>query len=68
MREKKMTPELYNLFLQMAIIGAVTGVLGFLSEKYQETKYGRILMSLTIMFSLIMLYKVYQTFSIWISI
>ena len=63
-----MTPELYNLFLQMAIIGAVTGVLGFLSEKYQETKYGRILMSLTIMFSLIMLYKVYQTFSIWISI
>jgi len=63
-----MTPELYNLFLQMAIIGAVTGVLGFLSEKYQEAKYGRILMSLTIMFSLIMLYKVYQTFSIWISI
>jgi len=68
MREKKMTPELYNLFLQMAIIGAVTGVLGFLSEKYQEAKYGRILMSLTIMFSLIMLYKIYQTFSIWISI
>ena len=63
-----MTPELYNLFLQMAIIGAVTGVLGFLSEKYQEAKYGRILMSLTIMFSLIMLYKIYQTFSIWISI
>ena len=63
-----MTPELYNLFLQMAIIGAVTGVLGFLSEKYQEAKYGRILMSLTIMFSLIMLYKVYQTFSTWVSI
>ena len=63
-----MTPDLYKLFLQMAIIGAITGVLGFLSEKYQEAKYGRILMSLTIMFSLIMLYKVYQTFSIWISI
>jgi len=61
-----MTPELYKLFLQMAIIGAITGVLGFLSEKYQETKYGRILMSLTIMFMLIMLYKVYQTFMIWI--
>ena len=56
-----MTPDLYKLFLQMAIIGAITGVLGFLSEKYQETKYSRILMSLTIMFSLIMLYKVYQT-------
>ncbi|MAU38139.1 MAG: hypothetical protein CBC54_001400 [Rhizobiales bacterium TMED94] len=63
-----MTPELYKLFLQMAIIGAITGVLGFLSEKYQETKYDRLLMSLTIMFSLIMLYKVYQTFRIWISI
>tara|TARA_B100001175_G_scaffold191038_1_gene161985 strand:- start:1249 stop:1434 length:186 start_codon:yes stop_codon:yes gene_type:complete len=61
-----MTPELYKLFLQMAIIGAITGILGFLSEKYQETKYGRILMSLTIMFMLIMLYKVYQTFMIWI--
>ncbi|MDC0070753.1 hypothetical protein OAI78_00885 [Rhodobiaceae bacterium] len=61
-----MNPELYKLFLQMAIIGAITGILGFLSEKYQETKYGRILMSLTIMFMLIMLYKVYQTFMIWI--
>ncbi len=63
-----MTPELYKLFLQMAIIGAITGVLGFLSEKYQETIYSRILMSLTIMFSLIMFYKVYQTLRIWISI
>ena len=63
-----MTPDLYKLFLQMAIIGAITGVLGFLSEKYQDTNYGRILMSLTIMFSLIMLYKVYQTLRIWISI
>ena len=61
-----MTPELYKLFLQMAIIGGITGILGFLSEKYQETKNGRILMSLTIMFMLIMLYKVYQTFMIWI--
>ena len=61
-----MTPELYKLFLQMAIIGGITGILGFLSEKYQETKYGRILMSLTIMFMLIILYKVYQTFMIWI--
>ena len=61
-----MNPELYKLFLQMAIIGAITGILGFLSEKYQETKYGRILMSLTIMFMLIMLYKIYQTFMIWI--
>ena len=61
-----MNPELYKLFLQMAIIGAITGILGFLSEKYQETKYGRILMSLTIMFMLIMLYKVYQTFMILI--
>ena len=61
-----MNPELYKLFLQMAIIGARSGILGFLSEKYQETKYGRILMSLTIMFMLIMLYKVYQTFMIWI--
>ena len=61
-----MNPELYKLFLQMAIIGGITGILGFLSEKYQETKYGRILMSLTIMFMLIMLYKVYQTFMIWI--
>ena len=61
-----MNPELYKLFLQMAIIGAITGILGFLSEKYQETKYGRILMSLTIMFMLIILYKVYQTFMIWI--
>ena len=50
----------------MAIIGSITGILGFLSERYQETKYGRILMSLTIMFMLIMLYKVYQTFMIWI--
>ena len=49
-----MNPELYKLFLQMAIIGAITGILGFLSEKYQETKYDRLLMSLTIMFSLIM--------------
>tara|TARA_B100000676_G_scaffold240608_1_gene241600 strand:- start:4538 stop:4729 length:192 start_codon:yes stop_codon:yes gene_type:complete len=63
-----MTPVLYKLFLQMAIIGAITGLLGFLSEKYQDTNYGRILMSLTIMFSLIMLYKVYQTLRIWISI
>ena len=61
-----MNPELYKLFLQMAIIGAITGILGFLSEKYQETKYGRILMSLTIMFMLIMLFKFYQTFMIWI--
>ena len=61
-----MNPELYKLFLQMAIIGAITGILGFLSEKYQETKYGRILMSLTIMLMLIKLYKVYQTFMIWI--
>ena len=68
MREKKMTDELYKLFLQMAIIGGITGIFGFLSEKYQETKYGRILMSLTIMFSLIMFYKIYQTFRIWISI
>ena len=63
-----MTPELYKLFLQMAIIGGITGILGFLSEKYQETKYGSLLMSLTIMFSLIMFYKVYQTLRIWISI
>ena len=63
-----MTPELYKLFLQMAIIGGITGILGFLSEKYQETIYSRILMSLTIMFSLIMFYKVYQTLRIWISI
>ena len=63
-----MTPVLYKLFLQMAIIGAITGLLGFLSEKYQDTNYGRILMSLTIMFSLIMFYKVYQTLRIWISI
>tara|TARA_B100000676_G_scaffold276115_1_gene296791 strand:- start:541 stop:732 length:192 start_codon:yes stop_codon:yes gene_type:complete len=61
-----MTPELYKFFLQMAIIGGITGILGFLSEKYQETKYGRLLMSLTIMFSLIMFYKVYQTFKAWI--
>ena len=61
-----MNPELYKLFLQMANIGAITGILGFLSEKYQETKYARILMSLTIMFMLIMIYKVYQTFMIWI--
>ena len=61
-----MTPEIYKLFLQMAIIGAITGIFGFLSEKYQETKYGRILMSLTIMLMLIMLYKVYQTIMIWI--
>ena len=61
-----MTPELYKLFLQMAIIGGITGILGFLSEKYQETKYGRLLMSLTTMFSLIMFYKVYQTFKAWI--
>ena len=31
-----MTAELYKLFLQMAIIGGITGILGFLSEKYQE--------------------------------
>ena len=61
-----MTPELYKLYLQMAIIGGITGILGFLSEKYQETKYGRLLMSLTIMFSLIVFYKVYQTFKAWI--
>ena len=61
-----MTPALYKLFLQMAIIGGITGILGFLSEKYQETKYGRLLMSLTVMFSLIMFYKVYQTFKAWI--
>ena len=61
-----MTPELYKLFLQMAIIGGITGILGFLSEKYQETKYGRGLMSLTILFSLIMFFKVYQTFRAWI--
>ena len=63
-----MTAELYKLFLQMAIIGGITGILGLLSEQYQETKYDRLLMSLTIMFSLMMLYKVYQTFRIWISI
>ena len=68
MREKKKTAELYKLYLQMSIIGGITGFLGFLSDKYQETKYGRLLMSLTIMFSLIMFYKVYQTFRIWISI
>ena len=61
-----MNPDLYKLFLQMAFIGAITGVLGYMSEKYQETKYGRLLMSLTIMFSLIMFYKVYQTFKAWI--
>jgi len=42
--------------------------LKFIVEKYQETIYSRILMSLTIMFSLIMFYKVYQTLRIWISI
>jgi hypothetical protein len=68
MREKKMTAELYKLFLQMAIIGGITGILGFLSEKYQETKYGRVLMSLTIMFMLIMIYKMYQAFMAWSSI
>ena len=54
-----MTPLLYKLFLQMSIIGAITGVLGFLSEKYQETKYVRVLMSLTIMFMLIMIYYMF---------
>jgi hypothetical protein len=63
-----MNAELYDLFFTMAIIGALTGVLGFLSEKYQETKYGRVLMSLTIMVSLIMFYKVYEAFVVWNSI
>ena len=60
-----MTPELSNLFFTMAILGLVTGIFGFLSERYENTKYGRILMSLTIMFGLIMLYKMYQTFKVW---
>lgn len=60
-----MTPELSNLFFTMAILGLVTGVFGFLSERYENTKYGRVLMSLTIMFGLIMLYKMYQTFKVW---
>jgi hypothetical protein len=49
----------------MAIIGAITGILGFLAERYEATKYGRVLMSLTIMSGLIMLYKMYQTFQAW---
>ena len=49
----------------MAILGLVTGIFGFLSERYENTKYGRVLMSLTIMFGLIMLYKMYQTFKVW---
>tara|TARA_S200000501_G_scaffold15089_1_gene13531 strand:- start:37136 stop:37327 length:192 start_codon:yes stop_codon:yes gene_type:complete len=60
-----MTPELSNLFFTMAILGLVTGIFGFLSERYENTKYGRVLMSLTIMFGLIMLYKIYQTFKVW---
>ena len=60
-----MTPELSNLFCTMAILGLVTGIFGFLSERYENTKYGRVLMSLTIMFGLIMLYKMYQTFKVW---
>ena len=60
-----MTPELSNLFFTMAILGLVTGIFGFLSERYENTKYGRVLMSLTIMFGLIMLYKMYQTFKLW---
>ena len=60
-----MTSELSNLFLTMAIVGSITGIFGFLSERYENTKYGRILMSLTIMFGLIMLYKMYQTFKVW---
>ena len=60
-----MTPELSNLFFTMAILGLVTGIFGFLSERYENTKYGRVLMSLTIMFGLIMLYKMYQSFNVW---
>ena len=60
-----MTPELSNLFFTMAILGLVTGIFGFLSERYENTKYGRVLMSITIMFGLIMLYKMYQTFKVW---
>ena len=60
-----MTPELSNLFFTMAILGLVTGIFGFLSERYENTKYGRVLMSLTIMFGLIMLFKMYQTFKVW---
>ena len=60
-----MNSELYYLFLTMAIIGAITGILGFLAERYEATKYGRVLMSLTIMSGLIMLYKMYQTFQAW---
>lgn len=60
-----MTSELSNLFFTMAILGLVTGIFGFLSERYENTKYGRVLMSLTIMFGLIMLYKMYQTFKVW---
>ena len=60
-----MTPEHSNLFFTMAILGLVTGIFGFLSERYENTKYGRVLMSLTIMFGLIMLYKMYQTFKVW---
>ena len=60
-----MTPELSNLFFTMAILGLVTGIFGFLSERYENTKYRRVLMSLTIMFGLIMLYKMYQTFKVW---
>ena len=60
-----MTSELSNLFFTMAVVGSITGIFGFLSERYENTKYGRILMSLTIMFGLIMLYKMYQTFKVW---
>ncbi|MDB9926309.1 hypothetical protein OAD15_04165 [Hyphomicrobiales bacterium] len=60
-----MTTELYDLFLTMAIIGSVTGILGFLSERYESSKYGRVLMSLTIMSGLIMLYMMYRTFEAW---
>ena len=60
-----MTTELYDLFLTMAIIASTTGILGFLSERYESSKYGRVLMSLTIMSGLIMLYMMYRTFETW---
>ena len=60
-----MTTELYDLFLTMAIIASITGILGFLSERYESSKYGRVLMSLTIMSGLIMLYMMYRTFEAW---
>lgn len=60
-----MTTELYDLFLTMAIIASITGILGFLSERYESSKYGRVLMSLTIMSGLIMLYMMYRTFETW---